>query len=83
MHLVTSCNCVLWSRQVLRSFHNGVNYTFQLKLDLVKDTGVRVLLDLLKVNFGSIDNELKRDEVILERSISIVFSQDNLIWLWV
>lgn len=85
MHLVTSGDGVLWSWEVATLLHNLINNLLKLLLNLF-NWGIKqdFLASTALVSLISIWNtKLKGDEVIFERSIGIILSLDDIIWLWI
>jgi hypothetical protein len=86
MHLVTSGNCVLWSWEIATLLHNKINNLLKLVLNvfnwIIENNSWATILRLV-VLIIFLDAQLKCNKVVLERSVSIVLSHDNLIWAWV
>jgi hypothetical protein len=70
VHLVATGYCVLRSWEVVALLHDRDNNFFKLSLDIIKR--------VLEVDFLAINLEGERNEVVLEGSIRVIFSLQDL-----
>lgn len=86
MHLVTSSDGVLWSWKVATLLYNEIDDLLKLVLNVfnwvVENNSWATILRFVVVIIF-LDAQLKRNEVVLKWSVSIILSIDNLTWMWV
>jgi hypothetical protein len=85
MHLVRSGNCIFWSWKVATLLDDLVNNLFKLLLNLF-DWGIKHDLWTTTTFAGVVsiwNTKLQGDKVVFKWGIGIIFSLDDLIWLWI